>query len=146
MNLIKGTSGVYYFPCNGHLHSDHVFGAVSIDAQRKPFSEITSAFLKEGWTSDVEVTPFNDVTGVLWTHTTPDKTKRNDEWSAEQIWGYAQHHIPGKGKEKRYTRKIHFVSPSLTKDVLLIYDRKDDGTTTMSSNVDEEDLSSFGTS
>jgi hypothetical protein len=78
----------------------------------------------------------------------PDKMHSEQGWSAEQVWGYAEHDIPGLGRQKRYTRRIHFVSPSLTKDVLLIYDTASQG-----SGVDavskpaahqEEDLSSYG--
>jgi hypothetical protein len=141
-----GTSGVYYIPSTKQEHNDHVFGAVCITAERKPLADITTPFLKEGWTSGVEDTPFDNVKGVIWTYTVPDKTKRSDEWSAEQIWGYAEHDIVGLGIEKRYTRRIHFTSPNLTKDVLLVYDRRDDGTTTTSTSAadEEEDLSSFG--
>ena len=88
---------------------------------------------------------------MLWTYTVPDRAERRDEWSAEQVWGYAIHDIPGRGREERYTRKIHFVSPSLTKDVLLVYDAKDApvSSTTPSDNksaAEDEDLSSFGAS
>ena len=50
------------------------------------------------------------------------------------------------GRGKRYTRRIHFTSPSLTKDVLLVYDQKDVESSTGSSAAShhEEDLSSFG--
>jgi hypothetical protein len=131
------------------VHSDHVFGAVSINAERKPLASIAHPFLVQGWTADVQDTPFPDVKGVLWTLTVPDKTKRADEWVAEQVWGYADHDIPGKGTEKRYTRRIHFESPALTKDVLLVYDLKDGGMTsgsgtTTSTDEEEEDLGSFG--
>jgi len=50
------------------------------------------------------------------------------------------------GRQKRYTRRIHFVSPSVTKDVLLIYDQKDAGETGGSAAHEDEDLSSFGAS
>jgi hypothetical protein len=138
-----GTSGVYHFPSTDWKHSDHVFGAVLITAERKPLSEITHEFLKEGWTSDIEESPLNKK-GVLWTFTVPDKSQRTDEWSAEQVWGYAEHDIPGLGREKRYTRKIHFISPTLIKDVLLVYDSRDVESTI--STEEEEDLASFGAS
>jgi hypothetical protein len=139
---------VYTFPGNDVKHSDHVFGSVIIQSQRKPLSEITIEFLKEGWTSDIEKTPFDEVAGVLWTYTIPDPTTTDRKWAAEQVWGYAEHDIPGMGRERRYTRKIHFVSPSVTKDVLLVYDQKDvPSTATVSSLASEEDdLSSFGAS
>lgn len=66
-------------------------------------------------------------------------------WSAEQVWGYAEHDIPGEGRQKRYTRKIHFVSPSLTKDVLVIYDQQD-VPKKQGDGQDDEDLGSFGSS
>jgi hypothetical protein len=144
---IVGTSGIYRFPCTELNHSDHVFGAVLITAERKPLSKITNPFLKEGWTLDVETTPFANLKGVLWTYTVPDKSQRSDEWCAEQVWGYAEHDVPGYGRQKRYTRRIHFTSPSLTKDVLLVYDQEGAGTsTTSSSNHDDEDLASYGAS
>jgi hypothetical protein len=141
-----GTSGEYHFPSKDYKHHDHVFGHVLITAARKPLSQITDPFLKEGWTPRT----FKDE-GVLWTYTVPDKEQRKDDWSAEQVWGYAIHDIPGKGREERYTRKIHFVSPSLTKDVLLVYDAKDAPvvaaiTDTKLSAADDEDLASFGSS
>ena len=91
------------------------------------------------------MTPFDDVKGCIWTHTVPDKTTTDREWIAEQVWGYAEHEIPNQGRQKRYTRRLHFVSPTMTKDVLLVYDQKDgdDTTTTISSERDEE-LASFG--
>jgi hypothetical protein len=136
-----GTSGLYNFPSTDFKHSDHVFGAVTIQAQRKPLSEITHPFLKEGWTPDIEDSPFPDVKGALWTYTVPDEPAGNhNKWAAEQVWGYAEHDIPGAGREKRYTRRIHFESPSLTKDVLLIYDLLP------SAAGEGEDLSSFGSS
>lgn len=143
-----GTSGIYHFPSKDLKHSDHVFGAVVIQTERKPLSAITNSFLKEGWTEDVETTPFENVKGVLWTYTVPDKSQgSNAEWAAEQVWGYAEHDIPGVGREKRYTRRIHFTSPSVTKDVLLIYDQKDVEKSTSSAPYhEEEDLSSFGAS
>jgi hypothetical protein len=147
--LTIGTSGIYHFPFKDFKHSDHVFGAVLINAERKPLSQITHQFLTQGWTSDVETSPFTNTKGVLWTFTVPDKSRRSDEWSAEQVWGYAEHDIPGVGIQKRYTRRIHFISPSLTKDVLLIYDQKDEDVTATidsTSHDDDEDLSSFGES
>jgi hypothetical protein len=136
-----GTAGIYHFPSKDFKHSDHVFGTVLITAERKPLSEITDPFLKQGWTSDIETTPFSNVKGALWT------SQRGEDWSAEQVWGYAEHDIPGVGREKRYTRRIHFTSPTLTKDVLVIYGQKYVETTaTTSSSHDDEDLSSFGSS
>lgn len=138
-------------------HSDHVFGSVLITAERKPLTAITSPFLRDGWVSDVELSPFPPTTanGVLWTRTVPDTTQSAQGWSAEQVWGYAEHDIPGLGRQKRYTRRIHFVSPSLTKDVLLVYDwlpekRKSGGGAQAAISEpaadEEEDLSSFGAS
>jgi hypothetical protein len=127
-----GTHGIYYLPCEQLSHIDHVFGAVLITARRKPLSEITVPFLAEGWTGDIEDSPFPNVTGAVWTYTVPDPSKRKDQWSAEQVWGYAEHDIPGEGSQKRYTRKIHFVSPKLTKDVLLVYDYKGSPSSTSS--------------
>jgi len=144
---IQGTSGEYHFPSKDYKHHDHVFGSVLITAERKPLSQITDPFLKEGWTPRT----FKDE-GVLWTYTVPDKSQRKDEWSAEQVWGYAVHDIPGRGREERYTRKIHFVSPSLTKDVLLVYDAKDAPVSrstpsdSESAAAEDEDLASFGAS
>jgi hypothetical protein len=85
------------------------------------------------------------VKGVLWTYTVPDKSQRSDEWSAEQVWGYATHDIGGT-REQRYTRRIHFTSPSVTKDVLLVYENKDipSSTSASTSTNDSEDLASFG--
>jgi hypothetical protein len=81
----------------------------------------------------------------MWTLTVPDKATRSDHWVAEQVWGYAEHDIPNQGREKRYTRKIHFTSPNLTKDVLLVYDRIDDGSSVNSLSIHEnDDLGSFG--
>lgn len=143
-----GTSGVYVFPCKELRHTDHVFGSVLITADRKPLADITSPFLREGWTSDVETSPFPTTNGVLWTFTVPDKMHSEQGWSAEQVWGYAEHDIPGLGRQKRYTRKIHFVSPSLTKDVLLVYDTPSQGSGVGAVNKaaahQEEDLSSYG--
>lgn len=114
--------------------------------------------MKTGWTADVETTPYDDVKGVLWTFTFPDLEKREDRWSAEQVWGYAEHDIPGAGRQKRYTRKIHFVSPNLTKDVVLIYDQVDPppqsstssseptSNTTDSEATLEDDLGNYGSS
>jgi hypothetical protein len=122
---------------------------VSITAERKPLSEINHPFLLQGWDSDVEGSPFENVKGVLWTYTVPDKSQRNDEWSAEQVWGYATHDIPGGTRERRYTRRIHFTSPSLTKDVLLVYENnmpRSSTTTTSASADDGDDLASFGSS
>ena len=139
---VIGTSGEYHFPSKNYKHYDHVFGAVLITAERKPLSSITIPFLKEGWTPRT----FKDER-VLWTYTVPDKEQRQDEWSAEQVWGYAIHDIPGRGREERYTRKIHFVSPSLTKDVLLVYDAKDAPVNdTSNSATEDDDLASFGAS
>ena len=92
----------------------------------------------------METTPFPDRKGALWSYSVPDKSQNSNEWYAEQVWGYAEHDIPGSGREKRYTRKIHFISPTLTKDVLLIYDQKDTGTTTSAASNEDEDLASFG--
>jgi len=146
--LIPGTSGVYHFPCKDLKHSDHVFGPVLITAERKPLADITSPFLREGWTSDVETTPFPTTKGVLWTYTVPDQTHKTQGWSAEQVWGYAEHDIPGVGRQKRYTRRIHFVSPSLTKDVLLVYDTSSDlsGPVAVDKSAipQEENLASYG--
>ena len=148
--MYSGTAGIYHFPSKDLKHSDHVFGPVVIQTERKPISSITNTFLKQGWTEDIETTPFKDIKGVLWTYTVPDESQRSDaEWSAEQVWGYAEHDIPGVGREKRYTRRIHFTSPSLTKDVLLVYGQKDMESTTSASSTshdEEEDLSSFGAS
>jgi hypothetical protein len=123
-----------------------VFGAVAITAERKSLADIKIPYLTTNWTADIEETPLAAVKGVLWTLTVPDKAKRSDEWTAEQVWGYAEHDIPGIGREKRYTRKIHFTSPTLDKDILLVYDRIDDGSSTSSEALEEEDLSSFGAS
>jgi hypothetical protein len=119
---------------------------VLITAQRKPLSEITHEYLREGWSDDIEVTPFDGVKGAIWTYTVPDKDTTDREWIAEQVWGYAEHDIPGQGREKRYTRKIHFTSPSLTKDVLLIYDQKDVPTAQTGTGDVDDDLASFGSS
>jgi hypothetical protein len=49
-----------------------------------------------------------------------------------------------------YTRRIHFTSPTLTKDVLLVYENRDipsSSTTTTSTSADDgDDLASFGSS
>ena len=151
MGLTAGTSGVYRFPSKDFKHSDHVFGPVLITAERKPLSDITAPFLREGWTSDVENSPFPNTEGVLWTFTVPDKAHSAQGWSAEQVWGYAEHDIPGVGRQKRYTRRIHFVSPSLTKDVLLVYDSQSEGTSGVAAVSklaahEGNDLSSYGSS
>jgi len=140
-------------------HYDHVFGHVLIDAVRKPLTDIRRNFLKTGWTDDVETTPYDDVKGVLWTYTIPDLEQRDDRWTAEQVWGYAEHDIPGAGRQKRYTRRIHFVSLNLTKDVLLVYDQVDPppessasssepttSTTTDSEATLDDDLGYYGSS
>jgi hypothetical protein len=85
----------------------------------------------------------------LWTFTVPDETHSAQGWSAEQVWGYAEHDIPGLGRQKRYTRRIHFDSPSLTKDVLLVYDSQSEGTSSVAADSkltahEGEDLSSYG--
>jgi hypothetical protein len=146
----KGTSGVYTFPSVDARHSDHVFGPVLIKAERKPLVEIQDPFLKEGWGSDVEDSPLENVRGVQWTYTVPDESLTDRRYSAEQVWGYADIEIPGAGKQRRYVRKVHFVSPTLTKNVLLVYDHADGApiavAETPEEEEEEEDLTSFGTS
>ena len=48
--------------------------------------------------------------GFIVVQNGPDKSVRNDEWSAYTVWGVEV--VKG---ERRYVRHIHFESPTLTK-------------------------------
>jgi len=115
---LKGTTIHIILDNEIHAHYDYVFGAVTSQALRVPIEEL-EYFKDVDW--DVEASTAHPEgvgqAGILVVRNGPDETKREDKWSAYNVWGYE--FIEGK---KTYVRRIHFWSPKLTKDLVVVYD------------------------
>jgi hypothetical protein len=118
---LKGTTVSIVVDNEVHKHYDYVFGGVTSRASRKSIGDL-SVFNSENWDlkssmEQVDGPAKDKCAGFLVVINEPDKELRSDDWRAINVWGFET--ING---EKRYVRRVHFESPTFTKDLVIVYD------------------------
>jgi hypothetical protein len=107
-------------------NSDHVFGAVEtkmVKLSREKVKEI-DGWLAEGW---LDEQPDGIESSLVYVHALPDGKKANKQgWEAHEVWGFMDVDVGGGKKERKWVRKVHFLSTNVNKQLFLVWDVVDE--------------------
>jgi hypothetical protein len=107
-------------------HDDHVFGAVETKMARVSHQEVKEidAWLAEGWLHEQ---PEGIKSSLVYVHALPDGRRANKQgWEAHEVWGFAEVDVGGGKQERKWVRKVHFLSTDLNRQLFLVWDIVDE--------------------